>query len=50
MTPKLMRKYQDKGIFTIRQLSHIYKPRRSRKKAKRQVRHSLELQALAIRI
>ena len=49
MTPKLMRKYHDKGIFTVRQLSHIYKPRRSRKKAKRQVRHSLELQALAIR-
>jgi predicted RecB family nuclease len=49
MTPQLMRKYHDKGIFTIRQLSHIYKPRRSRKKAKRQVRHSLELQALAIR-
>ncbi len=49
MTPKLMRKYHDKGIFTVRQLSHIYKPRRSRKKARRQVRHSLELQALAIR-
>jgi predicted RecB family nuclease len=49
MTPRLIRKYQDKGIFTVRQLSHIYKPRRSRKKAKRQVRHSLELQALAIR-
>jgi predicted RecB family nuclease len=49
MTPKLMRKYHDKGIFTVRQLSHIYKPRRSRKKAGRQVRHSLELQALAIR-
>lgn len=49
MTPKLMRKYHDKGIFTVRQLSHIYKSRRSRKKAKRQVRHSLELQALAIR-
>jgi predicted RecB family nuclease len=49
MTPKLMRKYHDKGIFTVRQLSYIYKPRRSRKKAKRQVRHSLELQALAIR-
>ena len=49
MTPKLMRKYHDKGIFTVKQLSHIYKPRRSRKKAKRQVRHSLELQALAIR-
>ncbi|MFI5387199.1 MAG: IS66 family transposase [Fimbriimonadales bacterium] len=49
MTPKLMQKYHDKGIFTVRQLSHIYKPRRSRKKAKRQVRHSLELQALAMR-
>jgi predicted RecB family nuclease len=49
MTPKLMRKYHDKGIFTVRQLSHIYSPRRSKKKAKRQVRHSLELQALAIR-
>ncbi|HBI44060.1 MAG TPA: IS66 family transposase [Planctomycetales bacterium] len=49
MTPKLMRKHHDKGIFTIKQLSHVYKPRRSRKKAKRQVRHSLELQALAIR-
>ena len=49
MTAKLMRKYHEKGIFTVRQLSHIYKPRRSRKKAKRKVRHSLELQALAIR-
>jgi predicted RecB family nuclease len=49
MTAKLMRKYHDKGIFTVRQLSYLYKPRRSRKKAKRQVRHSLELQALAIR-
>src|SRR5256885_10758732 len=49
MTPKQIRKYHDKGIFTVRQLSHIYKPRRSRKKAIRQVRHSLELQALAIR-
>ena len=49
MTMKLMRKHHDKGIFTIKQLSHVYKPRRSRKKAKRQVRHSLELQALAIR-
>jgi predicted RecB family nuclease len=49
MTPKLMRKYHDKGIFTVRQLSHIYRPRRSRRKSRRQVRHSLELQALAIR-
>jgi predicted RecB family nuclease len=49
MTPKLLRKYHDKGIFMVRQLSHVYRPRRSRKKGKRQVRHSLELQALAIR-
>src|SRR5260370_9608023 len=49
MTPKLMRKYHDKGIFTVKKLSHLFKPRRSRKKAKRQVRHSLELQSLAIR-
>jgi predicted RecB family nuclease len=49
MTPKLMRKYHDKGIFTVKQLSHVYRPRRSRKKEKRQVRHRLELQALAIR-
>lgn len=49
MTPKLMRKYHDKGIFTVKQLSYLFKPRRSRKKAKRQVRHSMELQALAIR-
>jgi predicted RecB family nuclease len=49
MTPKLLRKYHDKGIFTIRQLSHAYRPRRSRKKDRRQVRHSLELQALALR-
>jgi predicted RecB family nuclease len=49
MTPKLLWKYHDKGIFTVRQLSHVYRPRRSRKKGRRQVRHSLELQALAIR-
>jgi predicted RecB family nuclease len=49
MTPKLLRKYHDKGIFTIRQLSHVYRPRRSRKNGRRQARHSLELQALAIR-
>jgi predicted RecB family nuclease len=49
MTPKLMRKYHDKGIFTVTQLSYLYKPRRSRKKGKHPVRHSLELQASAIR-
>jgi hypothetical protein len=49
MTPRLMRKYHEKGIFTVRQLSYMYSPRRSSKKARRQIRHRLELQALAIR-
>jgi predicted RecB family nuclease len=49
MTPKLLRKYHDKGIFTVRQLSHLHRPRRSRKKGRRTVRHSLEVQALALR-
>ena len=49
MTPKLMRKYHEKGISTVRQLSHIFRPRRSRSRGKRPARHSLELQALAIR-
>jgi predicted RecB family nuclease len=49
MTPKLMRKYHEKGILTVHQLSHLFRPRRSRKREKRPVRHSLELQALAIR-
>jgi predicted RecB family nuclease len=49
MTPKLLRQYQAKGVLTVHQLSHLFRPRRSRKRGKRQVRHSLELQALAIR-
>jgi predicted RecB family nuclease len=49
MTPRLMRKYHEKGISTVHQLSYLFKPRRSRKRGKRPVRHSLELQALAIR-
>jgi predicted RecB family nuclease len=49
MTPKLRRQYQAKGVFTVHQLSHLFRPRRNRKRGKRPVRHSLELQALAIR-
>ncbi len=51
MTPKLMRKYQKKGIFTITQLSYLYKPRRRRKKkaTSSTVSFKVELQALAIR-
>jgi predicted RecB family nuclease len=50
MTPKVMRKYHKKGIFTIAQLSYLYKPRRQRKTRKgRPVGFNLELQALALR-
>lgn len=50
VTPKVIQKYERKGIFTIKQLSYLYKPRRQRKRAKRNsVVHNLELQALAIR-
>ncbi len=31
MTPKVMRKYHKKGIFTVNQLSYLFKPRRQRK-------------------
>jgi predicted RecB family nuclease len=50
VTPKVIRKYEKKGIFTIKQLSYLYKPRRRKKRAKNHtVAHKLELQALAIR-
>lgn len=50
MTPKVMRKYHKKGIFTITQLSYLFKPRRHRKKRKdRPAGFNLELQALALR-
>ena len=50
MTLKLIRKYQKKGIFTVKQLSYLYKPRRRRKKtADTPPSFNVELQALAIR-
>jgi predicted RecB family nuclease len=50
MTPKLIKRYHDKGIFTVKQLSFLYKPRKNRKQKKKTVAlHKLELQALAIR-
>jgi len=50
MTPKLMQKYQKKGIFTVKQLSYVYKPRRRRKPtAKAAATFNVELQALALR-
>lgn len=50
MTPKSIQKYNKKGIFTIQQLSYLFKPRRKQKKKNSEpVKHNLELQALAIR-
>ena len=50
VTPKVMQRYHKKGIFTVKQLSYTFKPRRSRKRPKKTTTlHKLELQALAIR-
>jgi predicted RecB family nuclease len=51
VTPKVMRRYEKKGIFTIKQLSYLYKPRKRRKRARNTLKptHKIELQALAIR-
>lgn len=51
MTPKLIKRYQDKGVFTLKQLSFVFRPRkRSRKQKNRpQKIFKPELQALAIR-
>jgi predicted RecB family nuclease len=50
MTPKLIQRYQKKGIFTINQLSYTFKPRRSKKRTGKKIPvFKLELQALAIR-
>lgn len=50
ITPKIIRKYHKKGIFTVTQLSYVFKPRRSRKRrTKAPVSFKLELQALALR-
>ncbi len=51
MTPKSIRQYERKGIFTVKQLSYLFKLRKRKKynkKAQSQL-HKLELQALAIR-
>jgi hypothetical protein len=48
MTPKAMAKYHSKGITTITQLSHLFKPRR-RRAPNPQSSYLWELKALAIR-
>lgn len=50
VTPKIIRQYHKKGIFTVTQLSYVFKPKRSRKRrAKAPVSFKVELQALALR-
>jgi predicted RecB family nuclease len=50
MTPKLIQKYQKKGIFTVEQLSYVFKPRRRRKGVNTATPlFNVELQALALR-
>jgi predicted RecB family nuclease len=50
-TPRIIRRYERKGIFTVKQLSYLFKPRKRKKRAKNPPLslHNIELQALAIR-
>src|SRR2546427_2849812 len=49
ITPKEIRKFNSKGIFTINQLSYTFRPRRIRNRPSHYTRpHSFELQALAL--
>jgi len=50
MTPKAIRRYHEKGIFTVKQLSFLFKPRRRRRRRTAPPPHfDPEIQALAIR-
>ena len=51
MTPKVQKKFESKGIFTVKQLSFLFKHRRrhSRYWGERKPVHQYELQALALR-
>lgn len=51
ITPKVIRQYEKKGIFTVKQLSFLFKPRKRKKRLKNPplIVHNIELQALAIR-
>jgi predicted RecB family nuclease len=50
ITPKALRRYHKKGIFTVNQLSYVFRPRRSRKFPHgKAATFNVELQALAIR-
>lgn len=51
VTARVKRQYEKKGIFTVNQLSYLFKPRKRKKRSRKlpPVTHKLELQALAIR-
>jgi predicted RecB family nuclease len=50
MTKNVISKFESKGIFTVKQLSYLYKPRRrSRFWGEKKPTHQYELQALALR-
>ena len=49
MSPKILAKYHKKGIFSIMQLSHIFRPRRRRGRPSATGTYLWELKALAIR-
>jgi predicted RecB family nuclease len=51
ITARVMRQYAKKGIFTVTQLSYLFKPRKRKKRSRNlpPVTHKIELQALAIR-
>ena len=49
MTPKLLRRYEKKGIFTVTQLSYLIRPRRRKAKRRGGTGFKVELQAFALR-
>ena len=50
MPPRARQRYHDHGIFSAKQLSYAFRPRRRRKSSPRSpVKHRFELQALALR-
>jgi predicted RecB family nuclease len=51
ITARVMRQYERKGIFTVKQLSYLFKTRKRKKRSRKPppVSHKVELQALAIR-
>jgi predicted RecB family nuclease len=51
ITARVMRQYAKKGIFTLTQLSYLFRPRKRKTRSRNvpRVTHKIELQALAIR-